>query len=262
MTPAGSVAGVPSLVVPRRFNGPPASGNGGWSAGALAALLLPPDDAATPVSVRLHRPPPLETAMDVEVSGVPGSRAAVARAAGGVVLTAGEVGADALPAPLPPVDAETAAAAAARYRGRREHPFPTCFTCGPQRAPGDGLRLEPGTLLFRDDVTACVWTPDASLDAGDGAVASPVVWAALDCPGGWSVDLVGRPMVLGSITAAVTRRPRVGEPCVVVGAALGASGRKTLTAATLYGSDGAVLARAGHVWIAVDPAAFAPSPPR
>lgn len=247
---------MPTLVVPARFNGPRASGNGGWSAGALAALLLPPDDAGTPVSVRLHAPPPLETAMDVELSGAPGSRSAVARAGTDVVLTAGEVADDALPPAVPAVDAEAAAATAARYRGRKDHPFPTCFTCGPERAPGDGLRLEPGTLLFRDDVTACLWTPDASLDAGDGAVAVPSVWAALDCPGGWSVDLVGRPIVLGSITAAVHRRPRVQERCVVMGAALATSGRKTLTATTLYDEGGAELARAGHVWVEVDPAAF------
>jgi len=247
---------MPSLVVPARFNGPPASGNGGWSAGALASLLLPPDDAGTPVSVRLHRPPPLETAMEVDVSGEPGSRSAVARADGEVVLTAGEVGGDALPAALPEVDAETAAAATSRYRGREGHPFPTCFTCGPDRAPGDGLLLEPGPLLWRDDLTACPWTPDPSLDAGDGTVGLPAVWAALDCPGGWSVDLVGRPMVLGSITVSVRRRPRVGEPCVVTGAALGSSGRKTLTATTLRAAGGEELARAAHIWIAVSPEQF------
>lgn len=247
---------MPTLVVPARFNGPPASGNGGWTAGALAALLLPPDDAGTPVSVRLHAPPPLETAMPVELSGGPGPRAAVARRGPDVVLSAGEVADDALPPAVPAVDAETAAATASRYRGRRVHPFPTCFTCGPERAPGDGLRLQPGTLLFRDDATACVWTPDPNLDAGDEGVAVPTVWAALDCPGGWSVDLAGRPMVLGSITAVVRRRPRVGERCVVVGAALASSGRKTLTATTLYGDGGAEIARAGHVWVAVDPATF------
>ncbi|MFN3602998.1 MAG: hypothetical protein ACK4UY_16580, partial [Dietzia sp.] len=52
------------LTVPSRFCGPPSSGNGGWSAGALAALAAP----GAPVRVTLRRPPPLETPMPVTAS--------------------------------------------------------------------------------------------------------------------------------------------------------------------------------------------------
>jgi hypothetical protein len=48
----------------------------------------------------------------------------------------------------------------------------------------------------------------------------------------------------------------VGEPHVVMGTAHRSEGRKTFTASTLYDSDGRIVARARHVWIAVDPAAF------
>ena len=44
-----------TLVVPHRFRGPARSGNGGWTAGVLAAYL--PGDG--PVTVTLRRPPPL-----------------------------------------------------------------------------------------------------------------------------------------------------------------------------------------------------------
>jgi hypothetical protein len=37
---------------------------------------------------------------------------------------------------------------------------------------------------------------------------------------------------------------------------LGEDGRKTFTATTMYDADGRILARARHVWIAVDPADF------
>lgn len=245
-----------TLVVPARYSGPAGAGNGGWSAGSLAALLVRPDDAPAAVSVRLHRPVPLDVPLDVDITGTPGSRSAVAGTAGEVVMTAAEVAEDALPAPIPPVDRQTAAAAERRYRGASGHPFPACFTCGPDRAEGDALRLRPGPLLWRDDVTACRWTPGEWLDAGAANVPLPAVWAALDCPGGWSVDLVGRPMVLGSITALVPRPPRVGEECVVTGAALGASGRRSLTATSLYGADGALLARASQIWVEVDPSTF------
>jgi hypothetical protein len=50
--------------------------------------------------------------------------------------------------------------------------------------------------------------------------------------------------------------PVVGEPHVVMGEARGQEGRKTFTASTLYDSDGRIVARAAHVWVAVDPDSF------
>jgi hypothetical protein len=172
--------------------------------------------------------------------------------------------------PVEPVGPAEALAASATYRGLAEHPFPTCFTCGPDRADGDGLRLAPGFLPGSDDRTACVWTPHPDVDVAQ-------TWASVDCPGGWSTDLVGRPMVLGSITVALRRVPVPGELCVVTGAFRSTQGRKTATAATLwsFGATGSgatgsgatgsgadalaepeLLATAEHVWIAVDPATF------
>lgn len=242
-----------TLVVPRRFNGPPASGNGGWTAGALAGRLThSAQGARAPVgaAVRLSAPPPLEAAMEVRAAA---DGAVEARWESRVVLSArllGDGDADALPV-VDEVDPTTAAAAAAAYRGLVRHPFPTCFACGPERAVGDGMRLTPGVLADRPADTACVWVPGADVDA-------PQVWSALDCPGGWSVDLVGRPMVLGSIAVSVRRVPAPGEPCVVVGRALDADpvpGRTARTAASLW-ADGELLGTAGHVWVAVEAAAF------
>jgi hypothetical protein len=110
---------------------------------------------------------------------------------------------------------------------------------------------------------AALWRPDESLatssdllDPGVAVVSLATAWAALDCVGGWSTDLRGRPMVLGQIAARVDALPVVGEPHGVVGQERGTHGRKTFTASTLYDADGRVVARARHTWIAVDPAAF------
>ena len=46
--------------------------------------------------------------------------------------------------PVPPVDFETATEAATRFEGFAEHPFPTCFGCGTERA--DGLACHAGPL--------------------------------------------------------------------------------------------------------------------
>lgn len=263
------------ITVPHRFRGPDRSGNGGWTAGSLAPLVPaagPHTGRPATVEVTLRLPPPLDEAMPVAVVP-PGEDAkphAVPLAVLGTPDGAGRVAeARAVDGPLDPVDrvdADEAAAAMTRFAGLRRHPFPGCFTCGPDRAEGDGLRIFPGPV--GEDTVASRWVPDPSLaepsgpgtnradDSGVRRVSLAAAWAALDCPGGWSEDLEGRPAVLGRMTARVDALPVVGEPHVVVGRRLRREGRKTFTAATLYDADGRVVATAAHVWIAVDPAAF------
>lgn len=191
-------------------------------------------------------PPPLTIDLDLGLTD------GVARLTGPDGLVAeGVATGDELPL-VDPVDPAEARTAEASYRGLVNHPFPTCFACGPENATG--LRLRPGPL--GDGRTACTWSPSADLTDADGLVDTPYLWAALDCPGGWTIDLDGRPSVLGQITTCVDARPPAGEACVVMGRLLSEDGRKTYTATTLYDADGRVLARATQIWIAVDPAAF------
>lgn len=236
------------LVVPRRFCGPASSGNGGWTAGALAELVGPARGNA--VSVTLRRPPPLELAMPVE----PDEERLVARLEGQVVAEAREVE-DSLVA-VEPAPLEVARAAETTYAGHRSHPFPSCFSCGVDREPGDGLRIFPGFVAATR--VAATWAPAPSVadPARPGLTTVPVTWAALDCVSAWAADVADRPMVLGRMTAVVDALPHLGDPHVVVGEVRETHGRKTLTAATLYDSDGRVVGRAEHTWIAVDPADF------
>jgi hypothetical protein len=249
------------IVVPRRFCGPPSSGNGGWSAGALAAVTIERADHNDPwpaITVSLRRPPPLDTEMPVaddegwtvaSYDGDPVARAQVA---------------DHELSEVPPVTPAEARAATQGYRGFIAHPFPTCFTCGIGREEGDGLRIFPGDVDGDEQGrVAAPWTPHPSVaedwhlyqePARDASV--PVAWAALDCVGGWSTDIEERPMVLGTITLRLDSLPRIGEEHVLVGATRGSEGRKTFTAATLYDSSGGVVATAEHVWITVDPTTF------
>lgn len=243
------------LVVPVRLRGPSSSGNGGWVAGRLAEWLDRP--AGTAVTVTLRRPPPLEVPLEVVVDA---DRALLVDPDGGLVAEAVAAPADPADHPdpadpgtpaipqVPPVPFALARSAERAYGGLVAHPFPECFACGTARAPGDGLGLRPGRLGDGSERTACTWVPHASL-AVDGAVPAAVVWAALDCPGGWSAHLEGRPMVLGRMTAVVLALPRVGEECVVMGWLRGAQGRKTWTASTAYGAGGRELGRAEATWI-------------
>ena len=209
-----------------RFNGPPGSANGGVTAGRLAAYV-----GATAVEVTLRRPPPLDVDLRVDAAG--GS----ARLLDGDVLVA-----EAVPSTVE-VDAGRAVpvdqAAAAAFLGRDRHPYPSCFVCGTARS--DGLGVHPGPV--GDGRVAAVWTP-----ATDDPV---LVWAALDCPGGWASDLAQRPLVLGRMALERHGEVRPGEPHVVVGWTTGGEGRKVQAATALHAADGALLAVSRATWLAV-----------
>lgn len=265
---------VTDLIVPRRFNGPPSSGNGGWTAGALAGALAidhgdhcaegcPHNraDAWPAIEVSLRQPPPLDTPLHVECTGGDGGIAA--SFGGAVIATARRT--ERQPVEVEPVSPEEARAAGSSYPGLVSHPFPTCYACGTARADDDGLRIFGGRVADVDGQgrLAAVWTPDPSTSEDYHAYVDETrraslasTWAALDCIGGWAGDMTERLMVLGRMTARVDTLPVIGEEHVVMGAARGQEGRKTFTASTLYDADSRVVAAAEHVWIAVDPATF------
>lgn len=217
-----------SLVIPGRFCGPPASANGGWTAGALAGFL--PADAT--IEVTLKQPPPLETPIELTVTdGAVDSEVAAARSVERDLVD------------VPPVEAQVARDAEAAYPGLVSHPFPGCFSCGPEHP--DGLHISPGPVSVDPQRVAATWTPREST--------GPIAWAALDCIGGWAGDITERVMVLGRITGRVDSLPRIGVRHVLVGERLGGEGRKTFTASTLYDDAGRAIGRTEQTWIAIGP---------
>lgn len=194
--------------------------------------------------VRLRLPPPLETPLEL-VAGDDGE--VELRHEEELVAVAGPAGAVDWSDPEP-VALEVARALAGSYAGLVRHPFPTCFSCGPRRAVGDGLRIFPGRL---DPArVAASWVPAPSVTA-DGVAGRAVTWAALDCVGGWSSDLENRPMVLGEMVARVLSPPQEVAPYVAVGTHRWTEGRKTRTASALFSPDGQVVAQAEQLWISV-----------
>ena len=226
-----------SLTVAARFRGPPESANGGYFAGSVAVL------AARTVTVRLLKPPRLDTEFTVE------------EAADGTlrVLDGSEAIAEARRAAL---DLEVKSApeyleaveASRRYAGFRYHRFPGCFACGTHRVRGDGLRIFAGPIEERG-VVAAPWVPDPSLDAGDGKVRAEFMSAALDCPGYYAVAPDDRMMLLAEFTAHIDRRVHVGESCTVVGWQLASSGRKHEAGTALFDGKGDLVGRARALWI-------------
>lgn len=224
------------MIIDARHCGPPGSGNGGWVAGALVAHV------GGSGSVRLSAPPPLDRELAVDVTG-DGSSAelrdgelvvAVAQAGDGPVVD--------VPAP---VTLEQAREASEGF-DHASHPFPGCYVCGSDRP--DGLREWTAPVAGRGDhlVASPVVLPDAD---------TATVWAALDCPGAFSIGMGdGVPLLLGTMSARVGDRPvPVGEELVVMGWALGAERRKRRCATALLDADGTVLAAAEALWIAPRP---------
>lgn len=227
----------PSVTFPGRFNGPPFSANGGYACGLIAGAI--PGDL---MEVTLRRPPPLDTPLVIEPIG---ERYELHDAAGEVVAVA--VPTDQTVEPVPAILDVPDDASPALPPDR--HPFRTCFTCGPDRAPGDGLRIFAKRIAGQHSL-ADRWVPD---DSFGEQIPPEIVWAALDCPGGWAAfdRIPGGVAVLGRMATQIERVPEVGEPCVVVAASNWKDGRKIDAHSSLYSADGELLAAARAIWIDV-----------
>jgi len=225
--------------VARRFCGPPESANGGYICGLVAGRIH------QPVTVRLLRAPPLETALELHGSepGVwavahAGLRYIEARATAPLELAI----------PASPGYQQAQESALHGPNDPREHPCPGCFVCGPERAPGDGLRLFAGPVPGRDLVAAAS-VPSESLGRADGKVQPEVLSAALDCPGFHALRTGARPWLLGEFAVHIDTLVAVGERCVIVGWKIDGAGRKQTVGTALFAEDGEVCAWARGTWI-------------
>lgn len=242
-----------TMTIPRRFRGPPNSGNGGYVCGRLARNI--PGAA----QVALRAPPPLETDLDV-VEAAPGQWEL---RHGATLVASGRATSLVLPRVERASFEEAAAAAKRTHVKPHEHLLPMCFVCGPERAAGDGLRLSAGPLAAGTSANpstfAVPWLPDPTLAADDGLVAAEFVWSALDCPTGYVFFLDYEtggykplPILLGTLSARVDGRPRLGERCVVTAWEVAREGRRLTADAALFGEQGNLLAVARAVWVIVN----------
>jgi hypothetical protein len=220
------------IIVPSRLNGPPRSGNGGYSCGIVAA------ESPGPTAVSLRRPVPLDRPLDLR-SEDDGRLCA---------LAGEELIAEAVPAaPLAPWDGPAVSPAEARaahdrYDAPATGEFGHCFVCG--RSRHDGFHLFTGPVAGAD-LVASPWTPpDWAADA-DGAVLAEFVWAALDCPGFFALH--GADMTLAYLArqqVEILAPIRADTEYVVVGRPLERSGRKGISATAVLDREGTVLAHA------------------
>ena len=233
---------MPTVRIDRRFCGPPDSGNGGYVCGLLARAL-----GGSDCEVTLHRPPPLDRDLRIEIQGD------AASLTDGATVIASAVRALVDVAVPPPPSLAEADSASMRFTGRTGHIFPTCFVCGPDRAEGDGLRIFAGLAKDGTDQVATTWTPDPSLLDAEGLIRSEFVWAALDCPGYFAVEQRAHPAVLGRLAVNI-HEPRVGpRPLIVTGWPIASDGRKHRAGTALHDADGRLLAAGSATWITLRP---------
>lgn len=245
-----------TLRIDRRFNGPHDSGNGGYSAG-LAAQLLPNAEAVPEgIEVTLRAPIPLEQTLRARTTDT-GLDIMTDDAATRIqILSLRPVRLD-----LPDIHSpglEAATVAAATFRNIDDHVLPHCFVCGPARAEGDGLRIFPDWLKDPAGIenpnpfplVAAPWRPTPDLADASGLIAPEFLWAALDCPGAFAIDV--EPIVLGRMSARILTRPPTTAPIVVVAWAKGRDRRKHFAGSALFSESGDLLAFSEQTWIQID----------
>lgn len=231
-----------TIRIARRFCGPPNSGNGGYSSGMLASLLPGACECT------LRKPIPLETDLQVETTE------STKRLVDGEVLIIEAVKTTIEVAEHRFVNIKQAADAANNSPAfETDHPFPTCFTCGPKRLEGDGLRIFPGRVSESDPDNAAFaapWIPDSSLTQGGVTVRPEFVWAAMDCPTGFAAGFPWRgTLVTGRLAVEQMIPVYPLRPYVVMSWPLGNEGRKFHAGAVLYSDEGEVCAKARATWI-------------
>jgi hypothetical protein len=224
--------------IPKRFNGPLESGQGGYCSGVLAGLL----GGAAEVSLR--RPVPLDT----PVEAVRGSDGSIRLLDGeALIADAHAVGGVDVEVPAP-VSAEEARLAATRYRGPSEGLFSQCFVCG--RVREDALGVFAGPVEGRRTV-ASPWTPPPWTADPTGLVRPEFVWAVLDCPTAFALKMHGElsMVMLARFAVRIGAPVRAGEEHVAMAWPIESEGRKHHAGSALLAPGGEILAVARALMI-------------
>lgn len=217
--------------IPRRFNGPLESGQGGYCSGVVAHFL----QGAAEVSLR--RPVPLDTPLEV----VRVSERSVNLLHEAVLIAEGrsvsQVAVN-VPASVTP---EQARLAMERHRGVRHGLFSRCFVCGRAREDAFGVFAGP---VEGHSLVASPWTPPAWTADADGNVLPEFVWAVLDCPTYFALYTSGAlpQSVLAQLTGRVDASVVAGDEHVVVAWPIDSDGRKRYAGSAVLSAEGEVLA--------------------
>lgn len=231
-----------TVSIDHRFNGPPQSGNGGYTAG----LLLEAAGPSGVWTISLKAPPPL--GRDLTLVQQPDrmvladGETALAEIAEGAF----EQDLPTLPAPLL-FDAGKSVFADAQ-------PFDGCFVCGPARTLPDALCIYSHPIEGSDGMVAAPWSLHPGLSDDGETVAPRYIASALDCPGYYAAA-AGEPALLGRFTIEIEDDLPARGTATVIGWAIGDKSPKKRRCGTLIlDNKGKRIARAEGYWILVSEA--------
>ena len=239
------------FTIPKQFCGPPSSGNGGYFCGTVASFF------EHSVEIRLKAPPPLDTPMQIER----GQELSQVFVGDTLIAQVRPLLENIEPAPWINRDDATDCSDKGLAGSLINHPFPTCFVCGPNRHEGDGMRVFTGpqkdTNLF-----GARWHAHPAWSSNGTTIDPKYVWSALDCPSSGpafatSVE-AGSDIayVLGTLSVQIHRDVKVGEDYSIVCATDERHERLYRTRVSLYGLDQEPLATGAAVWIQVPRSMF------
>lgn len=234
---SSNLYGLMILSVDRRFQGSTGIAQGGYLAGLVSELL------GLDISVSFHRPAPVDEKL--HLSTEEGTYKLLGST--GLVLEARDL--RKAPDPSPPVSwrrAVEARSSVARDPFARDR---ACFMCGDH---SESLGIQAGPVNQSQISATPVVFPDWT--ATDGIVAARFLWAALDCPAGWSVSLDSRDLsaVTGGLSAMMFAPINPGVPLVVTAVPEKHwTGRTRRAHSAIYDSNGKLIASAESIWVAL-----------
>ena len=232
---------ITNITIDARYKGPPKSANGGYSCGVMAMHL----DGAVEASLKV--PPPLETALIVDVVSGKARLLDGEQLVGSAFETTLDLDVPCVPSPLvmagDPVDAPG--------RPKTFAPFGTCFVCGQNRDHPDGLCIHTKLVDGKPGMVAAQWRLDRDYADTKGAVRPEILWSALDCPGYYACA-PGEPALLARLTAEIFAPLPASGAATVIGWDMGGSGRKRTCGTAVFSADGALVAKAKGLWVVVD----------
>lgn len=226
--------------IERQFNGPPESGNGGYVAGLMGDALT--FEGSICFETSLKAPPPLDTPLSI----IPFED--------GIALMEGE---------KPVVTAKALAdfdlalpAFPERYKTDTPKTlatgFDSCFVCGVDRTPGDGLCLYSEAQPGPSDQWIAAFDVDPAFCDEHGTLKQRFLVAALDCPGFAAVS-GGVMAVLARFKVKISGSLKRGEAAEVYAWPISHAGRKMVAGTAVLSRDREVVACAEALWIKISP---------
>ena len=247
---------IDEISIPPRYCGPPDTANGGYLAGKLAGYF----NLGSSISISFRAATPLDTVLSVVKAENNQNQVIQIMDGEKILAIANTKPLDLVKPTLPNI--EKIPKAKMQCAGFKNHPFPECFVCGPDRPLGDGLGIYPGPVSNDDsnntfsNIVAAEWELPEELKNSENQIKNEFIWAALDCVSAFAnlekpENQYLVPMVLGHLSAKI-ENPLEGEKAYVIAWPVKVEGRKAIANSAVFNQQQECIAIGQAVWISLN----------